>query len=101
MIVYGHEEGRELFRDGIELEERGMAPRLRLYRMSANGLNVLAEFTIKMLGYRNILSVEDYAMRKCGVGDYCVKLFSTKYGRNILESTYDFIVDDDEDDDDW
>ncbi len=100
MVVYGYEEDRDFVRNARELAERGLAPRIRLYRMSSDGLNVLAELTVRMLEYRDIGSVTNYAMHECGVGDYRVKLFSTKYGRNILESTYDFIVDDDEDDDD-
>jgi hypothetical protein len=98
MIVYGSEEGMQFIKDARELEERGLAPRIRLYRMSSDGLNVLAELTVRTLRYRNISSVEDYAIDECGDGYYCAKLFSTQYGRNILESTFDFIVEDDEDD---
>ncbi len=97
MIVYGAEEGMEFTKYARELEERGLAPRIRLYRMSSDGLNVLAELTVRMLRYRDISSVVDYAMHECGDGHYRAKLFSTKYGRNILESTFDFIVEDDED----
>jgi hypothetical protein len=59
-------------------------------------LRALKELTLHELemvtGGRDATSIESYALEKFGDGYYCAKLFSTKYGRNILERRYHFGV---------
>ena len=78
-----------LLKTAMELLDQDLIPRVRLYRVSRDGLRmrVLAEVSVEALQH-----IEGYALDLFGTGRYCAKLFSTKYGRNILECRHDFIV---------
>ena len=80
-----------------ELEDKGLEPRIRLYRVSPDGLRlrVLKELTLYevevVTGWRDETNIGVYAQKEFGEGSYyCAKLFSTKYGRNILERRHYF-----------
>ena len=79
-----------------ELAGKSLDPRIRLYRASSDGLKlrVLKELDLDELeevsGGGDRTSMEGYALEEFGKGFYCAKLFSTKYGRNILERRYAF-----------
>ena len=76
---------------GRELLDEGLYPMIRLYRKSSDGLKmrVLREVSLEDIERADIVT---YALNVFGTGDYCAKLFSSKYGRNILECRYDFGV---------
>ena len=78
---------------GRELLDEGLYPMIRLYRKSSDGLKmrVLREVPLEDIE-RDDDDIVTYALNVFGTGDYCAKLFSTKYGRNILECRYDFGV---------
>ncbi len=85
-----------------ELADKGLGPRIRLYSASSDGLKlrVLREFTLseveEVVG-AHMVGIWSYALEEFGKGFYCAKLFSTKYGRNILERRYDFAAGGDRD----
>jgi hypothetical protein len=88
-----------------ELLDKGLHPRIRLYRVSSNGLKMraLAEVSVRDVEDMTDNSIGMYALNVFGSGYYCAKLFSTRYGRNILEHRYDFAVgriEDEEDEED-
>lgn len=74
------------------LWEEGLAPRIRLYRVSPDGrkMRVLEEISLESINS----GIQSYALESFGTGRYCAKLFSTKYGRKILESRLDFYAGD-------
>ena len=94
MILYGPFQGGLFLRAAEQLARQGMGPRIRLYRTSSNGLKMraLEELSVVHLLAGDYASIERYVMDTFGGGDYCAKLFSTRYGRNILEGRYDFTV---------
>ncbi len=82
----------------IELADKGLEPRIRLYHASSDRLKlrVLQDFTVRnvalVTGHMNMRTIENHTLREFGKGFYCVKLFCTIYGRNILEGRYDFFT---------
>ena len=91
-----YERDRLFVNAAIELAGKSLEPRIRLYRASSDGLKlrVLKDCTLheieEVIGARDMTDIAFYASEEFGKGFYCAKLFSTKYGRNILERRYDF-----------
>ncbi len=78
-----------------ELAGKSLEPRIRLYRASSDELKLraLKELDLDELeAVSRMTNIESYALEEFGKGFYCAKLFSTKYGRNILERRYDFVT---------
>ncbi len=81
-----------------ELADKSLEPRIRLYRASSDGLKlrILKEVDLdeveEVAGGGDRTDIGFYALEEFGKGFYCAKLFSTKYGRNILERRYDFFT---------
>ncbi len=88
-----YERDRLFVNAAIELAGKSLEPRIRLYRASSDGLKLraLKELDLDELEeVSTMTNIESYALKEFGKGFYCAKLFSTKYGRNILERRYDF-----------
>ena len=94
-----------LMKTARALRNAGLHPRIRIYRKSANGLRmrVVREVSVEDIELSGSGDIVTYAFKTLDIGYYyCAKLFSTKYGRNILECRHDFGIGDiDIEDDDF
>ena len=88
---------RGLMNIGRQLLEQNLVPVVRLYRISPDGSKMKALENIPFDQFDNHVvgdDIEECLLYAYGTGHYCVKLFSTRYGRNILEARHDCSVDD-------
>ena len=77
---------------------------VRIYRMYSDGLKLkfLKQMSIHdAADYQRTVvgGIEGFIMHYFGDGHYCVKLISTKCGRNILEARYELLLGDTSDED--